>query len=73
MKQKKLSLFWNISENIGEENEKTLPKHEHADGNEWESFFKNQYSETNKYPEEINRLRPNAFLDEEFKMEEVTY
>ena len=58
--------------NIGEEKEKTPPKHEHIDGNKWESFFKNLYSETNKYPEEIDRLRPKTLLDEEFKKEELT-
>ena len=66
------SLFWDIWKNIGQEKEKAPPKDEHVDGNKWESFFKYLYSETNKYPEEIDRFRPNTFLDEEFKMEEQT-
>ena len=49
-----LSLFWDIWKNVGEEKEKTPPKH----GNKWGSFFKNLCSET----EEIDRLRPNTFL-----------
>ena len=66
------SLFLDIWKNIGEKKkEKTPPEQEHVNGNKWESFFKNLYSETNKYPEEIDRLRPNIFLDEEFKMEEL--